>query len=114
VLVIQGKALDSTGNPLSAANVTPFLNGKPLLPVVEGNAPEKSYETGLNGLFRVEIPTTVESLKSGKWGLKVTRPNFKPSQLVPLKKARTCGSPVRRFNSKGCGAERSGSLWWCL
>ncbi|MDR3604930.1 MAG: ArsB/NhaD family transporter [Syntrophaceae bacterium] len=85
VLVIQGKALDSTGNPLSAANVTPFLNGKPLLPVAEGNAPEKSYETGLNGLFRVEIPTTLESLKSGKWGLKVTRPNFKPSQLVPLK-----------------------------
>ena len=67
VLVIQGKALDSTGNPLSAANVTPFLNGKPLLPVAEENAPEKSYKTGLNGLFRVEIPTTVERDRFHAW-----------------------------------------------
>lgn len=85
VLVIQGKVIDSSGNSLSAARIAPFLNGKPFPPVVSENAPEKSYETELNGLFRIEIPTTVESLKSGKWGLKVTRPSFKPSPLVPLK-----------------------------
>ncbi|MGP8284691.1 MAG: SLC13 family permease [Desulfomonilaceae bacterium] len=85
VLVIQGKVIDSSRNSLSAARIAPFLNGKPFPPVVSENAPEKSYETELNGLFRIEIPTTVESLKSGKWGLKVTRPSFKPSPLVPLK-----------------------------
>ena len=29
LLVVQGKVLDSAGNPLSDANVLPYLNGKP-------------------------------------------------------------------------------------
>ena len=85
VLVIQGKVIDSAGNFLSGARIVPFLNGSPFLPVVNENAPQKGYETGPDGLFRMEIPATENRIKSGKWGLKITRPSFKPSQLIPLK-----------------------------
>ncbi len=84
-LVIQGKILDSAGNALSEANILPYLNGKPFLATGHGAEAEKDYSTGKNGLFRIEIPTTEEKIKSGKWELKVTRPSFKPSQLVTLK-----------------------------
>jgi Na+/H+ antiporter NhaD/arsenite permease-like protein len=84
-LVIQGKILDSAGNPLSEANILPYLNGKPFLVTGHGAEAEKDYSTGNNGLFRIEIPTTEEKIKSGKWELKVTRPSFKPSQLLTLK-----------------------------
>jgi Na+/H+ antiporter NhaD/arsenite permease-like protein len=84
-LVIQGKILDSAGNPLSEANILPYLNGKPFLAGGHGAEVEKDYSTGKNGLFRIEIPTTEEKIKSGKWELKVTRPSFKPSQLLTLK-----------------------------
>ncbi len=85
VLVIQGKVVDSAGNFLSAARIVPFLNGRPFLSVVNEYAPQKGYETGPNGLFRMEVPATENRIKSGKWGLKITRPGFKPSQLIPLK-----------------------------
>jgi Na+/H+ antiporter NhaD/arsenite permease-like protein len=82
VLVIQGKILDSSGSALSDANILPYLNGKPFLG--SGHGAEKDYTTGKNGLFRIEIPTTEDKIKSGKWELKVTRPSFKPSQLTTL------------------------------
>ncbi len=85
VLVIQGKILDSSGSALSDANILPYLNGKPFLAAGHGAEAEKDYTTGKNGLFRVEIPTTEDKIKSGKWELKVTRPSFKPSQLTTLK-----------------------------
>ena len=46
---------------------------------------KKTIQQGKNGLFRIEIPTTEDKIKSGKWELKVTRPSFKPSQLTTLK-----------------------------
>jgi Na+/H+ antiporter NhaD/arsenite permease-like protein len=85
VLVIQGKILDSAGNALSEANILPYLNGKPFLAAGHGAEAEKEYTTGKNGLFRVEIPTTEDKIKSGKWELKVNRPSFKPTQLTTLK-----------------------------
>ena len=81
VLVIQGKVIDSAGNFLSGARIVPFLNGSPFLPVVNENVPQKGYETGPDGLFRMEIPATENRIKSGKWGLKITRPSFKPFNL---------------------------------
>jgi Na+/H+ antiporter NhaD/arsenite permease-like protein len=85
VLIIQGKILDSTGSPLSEANVLPYLNGKPFISTGHGAKTEKDYVTGKNGLFRIEIPTTEDEIKSGKWELKVNRPSFRPSQLNTLK-----------------------------
>ena len=85
VLIIQGKILDSTGSPLSEANVLPYRNGKPFISTGHGAKTEKDYVTGKNGLFRIEIPTTEDEIKSGKWELKVNRPSFRPSQLNTLK-----------------------------
>jgi Na+/H+ antiporter NhaD/arsenite permease-like protein len=84
-LVIQGKILDSTGNALSGANVLPYLNGKPFLAGGHGGEADKGLTTAQNGLFRIEVPTTEDKIRSGKWELKVTRPSFKPSQMISLK-----------------------------
>jgi Na+/H+ antiporter NhaD/arsenite permease-like protein len=86
LLVVQGKVLDSTGSPLSDANVLPYLNGKPFMPAVHGGEGHKGLTTGRNGLFMAEIPAPVEKIKNAKWSLKITRPSFKPSQVIPLTK----------------------------
>ena len=85
MLVLQGKVLDSAGMPLSDANVLPYLNGKPFLPAGHGAETPKEYSTGRNGLFMIEIPAPVEKIKDGKWSLKITRPSFKPTQMIPVK-----------------------------
>lgn len=85
VLVIHGKVLDSTGNPLGEANIIPYLNGKPQLSNGNGSGSEKLGITGRNGLFYTEISASAEKIKDGKWALKITRPSFRPSQLVQLK-----------------------------
>jgi Na+/H+ antiporter NhaD/arsenite permease-like protein len=85
VLVIQGKILDSTGNAIGDANILPYLNGKPFIAGGHGGEDQKDLTTGINGLFRIEIPTTETNIKDGKWEIRVTRPSFKPSQLISLK-----------------------------
>jgi Na+/H+ antiporter NhaD/arsenite permease-like protein len=85
VLIVQGKVLDSADLPLSDATVLPFLNGKPFLPRVQGGGTPKEYSTGRNGLFMIEIPAPAEKIKDGKWSLKITRPSFRPSEMIPLK-----------------------------
>jgi Na+/H+ antiporter NhaD/arsenite permease-like protein len=85
-LVLQGKVLDSAGMPLSDASVLPYLNGKPVMtggPTRSEGA--KEWTTGRNGLFMIELPVTPDKVKDGKWALKVTRPSFRPSEMVPLK-----------------------------
>ena len=84
-LIVQGKVLDSAGMPLSDATVLPYLNGKPFLAAVHGAETPKEYTTGRNGLFMIEIPAPAEKIKNGKWELKITRPSFKPSQMIPVK-----------------------------
>ncbi len=85
LLIIQGNALDSCGNPLSAAAVTPFLNGRPLKAIATNSLSKTNQETGPNGLFRIEVPAKENDIKSGKWTIRVTRSSFAPSQLIDLK-----------------------------
>ncbi len=85
MLVLHGKVLDSAGMPLSDANVLPILNGRPFMPVTHGSGPPKEYSTGRNGLFMIEMAAPAEKIKDGKWSLKITRPSFKPSQVISLK-----------------------------
>jgi Na+/H+ antiporter NhaD/arsenite permease-like protein len=85
ILVIHGKVLDSAGNALGEASIVPYLNGKPQILGGHGEGADKLTATGRNGLFATEIPGSADSIKNGKWALKITRPSFKPSQMVPLK-----------------------------
>ncbi len=85
VLIIQGKVLDSAGNPLGEANVLPHLNGRPYLGIAHDPSTAKIEATGRNGLFRVEIHAPAEKIQDGRWAVKITRPSFRPSQLIPLK-----------------------------
>ena len=82
VLVINGKVLDPAGNPVDDATVMPYLNGKPH---ISSGHNEKLTTTGRNGLFSTEISASADQIKDGKWALKISRPSFKPTQLVPLK-----------------------------
>lgn len=85
LLVVQGKVLDSASMPLSDATVLPYLNGRPFLAAAHGEETPKEYSTSRNGLFMIEIPAPLEKIKEGNWSLKVTRPSFKPSQMIPVK-----------------------------
>jgi Na+/H+ antiporter NhaD/arsenite permease-like protein len=86
VLFVQGKVLDSAGNPLEDARVLPYLNGKPFVKGAHGAHGHKDLSTGANGLFMLEIPASAERIKDGKWSIKVTRSSFKPSSMIPLTK----------------------------
>jgi Na+/H+ antiporter NhaD/arsenite permease-like protein len=84
VLVIHGQVLDSAGMPLADANVIPYLDGRPYVPVFKGADGDKQLTTGRNGLFMIEIPAPAGKIKDGKWSVKITRPSFKPSLTIPL------------------------------
>ena len=86
VLFVQGKVLDSAGSPLEGARVLPYLNGKPFVKEVHDTAGHKGLSTGGNGLFMLEIPVKADTIKDGKWSLKITRSSFKPSPMIPLAK----------------------------
>jgi Na+/H+ antiporter NhaD/arsenite permease-like protein len=84
-LAIQGKILDSAGNPLDEANILPFLNGKPYVLPSHGSHGAKPVVTGRNGLFYLEVHGPAEKLKDGHWAVKVTRASFRPSEMISLK-----------------------------
>ncbi len=86
MLVIQGKILDSSGMPLEGANIIPYLNGKPYMPALKSGHGSDDGVTGRNGLFSVEMPASEQQIKDGKWSVKITRPSFKPTQLIALDK----------------------------
>ena len=86
LLLLQGKVLDSAGNPLSDANVIIFFDGKPFMQAFQGGTAHKGLTTAQNGLFRIEIPSPSDKIRDGKWSLKITRPSFKTSPLIPLSK----------------------------
>ena len=96
--LVQGKVLDSAGNPLSDANVLPYLNGKPFVPAVNGSAGHKELASGRNGLFMIKIPAPLEKIKDGKWSLKITRPSFKPSPMIPTEQR----SSTRGLDESAC------------
>lgn len=87
-LIIQGKVLDTSRNPIEDAHIIPYLNGKPTLGTSHGTSHEQGFLTGRNGLFRVELDMPASKIKDGKWSVKITRPSFRPSEMVPL--ARIC------------------------
>ncbi len=60
LLVIQGKVLDSAGNPVSDANILPYLDKKPYVPASHGSQDEKGLSTGRNGLFMIEMEVPAE------------------------------------------------------
>jgi Na+/H+ antiporter NhaD/arsenite permease-like protein len=72
--------------PVSDATVLPYHNGKLFLSARQGAEAHRDYSTGRSGLFMIEVQASVEKIKDGKWSLKITRPSFKPSELVPLAK----------------------------
>jgi len=84
ILILQGKILDSAGTPLGDAGIIPYLDGKPYKPALNVAHSEKDSVTGRNGLFMMEISAPADRIKDGKWAVKVTRPSFKPTQLIPL------------------------------
>ncbi|MEW6347811.1 MAG: ArsB/NhaD family transporter [Thermodesulfobacteriota bacterium] len=117
ILVLQGKVLDSAGNPLADAHVLPYRDGKPFLPPRQGANAHHGGVTGSNGLFMVEIPAPAEQIKEGKWSLKITRPSFKPSPLIPLAKIHSQGStpdgPGRFLATATVSLERfQGRAFW--
>jgi Na+/H+ antiporter NhaD/arsenite permease-like protein len=85
VLAVHGKVLDPSGNTIGDATVIPYLNGKPYITGGHGAEADKLPTTGRNGLFSTEISASADQIKNGKWALKITRPSFKPTQLVALK-----------------------------
>ncbi len=100
ILVIHGQVLDSAGMPLADANIIPYLDGRPFMPLFRGANEEKQLTTGRNGLFMIEIPTLAEKIRDGKWSVKITRPSFKPSQIIPLTKVheeRVDGNGTHKF-----------------
>jgi len=84
ILAIHGKVLDSAGMPLSDASALPYVNGKPIIAAANGEGEKSNNITARNGLFMMEVPTSADKIKDGKWTLKITRPSFKPSQQIPL------------------------------
>ncbi len=117
LLLLQGKVLDSAGNPLSDANVLPYLNGKPFMPAFHGGTALKGLTTGRNGLFMIEVPAPLEKIRDGKWSLKVTRPSFKPSAVIPLTKIHDQGpdrgGPERFVTTTTVSLERyQGAAFW--
>lgn len=121
VLVLQGKVLDSTGSPLSDATVLPYLNGKLFMPSANGSHGQKDNETGRNGLFMIEVSAPVEKIKDGKWSVKVTRPSFKPSEVIPVTRIAEGDADaqgIRRFSASSLvvGMQRiqSAAFWIAL
>ncbi len=89
VLVIQGKIDDATGKALGEADVEPYLNGKPFVmheATALGGKVEKDHFTGHNGLYVIRIRAPAEQIQTGKWAIKVTKPSFKPSPIIPVAK----------------------------
>jgi len=86
LLLIQGKVLDASGNPVENAQVIPYHNGKPIMVTGHGAGREEGFSTSRNGLFRVEIPLAASKIKEGSWSVKITRASFRPSEMIPVTK----------------------------
>lgn len=86
VIVVEGKVTDSVGHPVEDAKIMPYLNGKPYIPENMGTHADKELTTGKNGLFHFELPIATEVADKGSLAIKITRPSFKPSETIYLKK----------------------------
>jgi Na+/H+ antiporter NhaD/arsenite permease-like protein len=92
LLTINGKIQDKTGNPISDARVALFQGGKPYdLHTGEVVGHGKQNVSGSNGLFSLEIHAPVEEIKKGDWAIKISKPSFKSTELIPLTKIADLG-----------------------
>lgn len=85
-LVIQGKIVDAAGSPLADANIHPYFKGRLIRALSHGAEAEKQLSTGQKGLFRVELPLREPEIAKADWSLKITKPSFRPSELIRLDK----------------------------
>lgn len=106
VLILLGEVQDPTGKPLAEADVQPYLNGKPFRMYERtalGGKVAQEHVTGENGLFKIEVRAEEEKMREGSWAIKVKKPSFKTSQLVPISNISDKGTNeegVREFNAR--------------
>jgi Na+/H+ antiporter NhaD/arsenite permease-like protein len=106
ILTINGKIVDAHGNPVAMATVDPFMNGKPFHVEAKKTAGAHgggghANMSGENGLFSLEVHAAPEQIKSGQWSIKVTKPSFKDSKLIPVGKLLDAGEDdkgISRFS----------------
>jgi Na+/H+ antiporter NhaD/arsenite permease-like protein len=100
ILFVHGKVEDKVGNPVAEAEIQFFLDGKPYH--VDPGKKAGGHGAGTHGLatdhaglFMATIHAPPEVISKGTWEIKVGRPSFKTSELVPL-------SPI---NDEGVGSD---------
>jgi len=89
VLIIQGKVEDSNGHGLAESDISVFRDGSPYeiheATALGGQRP-KDHVSGSNGLFSVEIHGPPGDIQGRQWSIRVTRPSFKSSSIIPVSK----------------------------
>jgi Na+/H+ antiporter NhaD/arsenite permease-like protein len=90
-LLVQGKVVSGSGNPVHDAKIELFRNGEPY-EITDRNAREKEgFQTGKNGLFAIEIFPAGRKDLEAQWSIQATKPGFKKSKshsLPPPREAR--------------------------
>ncbi len=76
-LLIQGKIVNTTGNPVDGVKITLYKNGKPFHTNNRGNGHKKGLETGANGLFGKEIRPARASDINATWTMDARKHGFK-------------------------------------
>jgi len=106
VLIIQGKVEDSNGHGLAESDISVFRDGSPYeiheATALGGQRP-KDHVSGSNGLFSVEIHGPPGDIQGRQWSIRVTRPSFKSSSIIPVSKILDEGvaqSGTRRFSAQ--------------
>jgi Na+/H+ antiporter NhaD/arsenite permease-like protein len=88
-LYVHGKVEDKVRNPVPEAHVEIFLDGKPYHVETEKKAGghgggHAGLITGHGGLFMATVHATPEAISEGNWAVRVGRPSFETSDLIPL------------------------------
>ena len=103
ILYVHGKVEDKVGNPVPEAHVEIFLDGKPYH--VDPGKKAGGHGGGLaglitghGGLFMATVHATPEAISQGNWAVRVGRPSFETSDLIPL-------TPI---NDEGIGPDARG------
>ena len=100
VLFMHGKVEDKVGNPVAEAHIRIFLDGKPYhVDPGKKAGGHGGGRTGLvtdhSGLFMATVDATPKAISKGNWAVRVGRPSFETSDLIPL-------TPI---NDEGTGPE---------
>ncbi len=93
VLIIQGQVQDETGSPIGDARVKVFHDGHPFQG--EMNAAQGAgghgdsggrgpAVTASNGLYMIWVKSNPDRITDGNWAVKVSKPSFKSTELIPL------------------------------